>query len=98
VLQKLLGGIFDLELESTLIHCDNQICVKLTKNHVFHNRSNHIEIKYHYIWYMLERIYVELPYISTSEQIADTLTKPLLRVNYEYFGDKIGVFLNVDSR
>ena len=48
-LQKLLAGIFDLELEPTLIHCDNQSCMKLTKNPIFHDISNHIEIKYHYI-------------------------------------------------
>ena len=52
-LQKLLARIFDLELEPTLIHCDNQSCVKLTENPVFHDRSKHIEIKYHYIWDMV---------------------------------------------
>jgi hypothetical protein len=43
-LQKLLAGIFDLELEPTLIHCDNQSCKV-----VFHENSKNIEIKYHYI-------------------------------------------------
>ena len=37
---KFLAGIFDLELEPTLIHCDNQSCVMLTENPVFHDRSN----------------------------------------------------------
>jgi hypothetical protein len=48
-LWKLLAGLFDLELEPTLIYCDNQSCVKLSENHVFHDKSKHIEIKYHYI-------------------------------------------------
>jgi hypothetical protein len=48
-LRTLLARIFDLELEPTLIHCDNQSCVKLTENLVFLDRSKHIEIKYHYI-------------------------------------------------
>jgi hypothetical protein len=48
-LQKLLAGLFDQELETTLIHCDNQSCVKLSENPVFHDRSKHIEIKYHFI-------------------------------------------------
>ena len=48
-LQKLLAGIFDLELEPTLIHCDNQSCLNLSENLVFHDKSKHIEIKYHYI-------------------------------------------------
>jgi hypothetical protein len=48
-LWKLLAGIFDLELEPTLIHCYNQSCVRLSENPVFHDNSKHIEIKYHYI-------------------------------------------------
>jgi hypothetical protein len=59
-LRKLLFEIFDLELEPTLIHCDNQSCVKLTENPVFHDRDKNIEIKYHYIWYMVQRGIVEL--------------------------------------
>jgi hypothetical protein len=94
-LRKLLARIFDLELEPTLIHCDNQSCVKLTENLVFHDRSKHIEIKYHYIWDIVQRGVVELQYISTDEQITNILTKPLSRVKYEYFRDKLGVLSNV---
>jgi hypothetical protein len=48
-LQKLITGLFDLELEATCILCDNQSCIKLSENLVCHDRSKHIEIKYHYI-------------------------------------------------
>jgi hypothetical protein len=48
-LRKLLAGLFDLELEVTCIFCDNQSCIKLSENPVFHDKSKHIEIKYHYI-------------------------------------------------
>jgi hypothetical protein len=48
-LRKLLAGLFDLELEPTLIYCDNQSCVKLSENPDFHDKSKHIEIKYHFI-------------------------------------------------
>jgi hypothetical protein len=44
---KLLARLFDLELEPTLIYYDNQSCVKLSKNLYFHDKSKHIEIKYH---------------------------------------------------
>jgi hypothetical protein len=43
-LQKLLTDLFDLETKATVILCDNQSCIKMTKNHVFHDKSNHIEI------------------------------------------------------
>jgi hypothetical protein len=48
-LRKLLTGLFDLEMRATLILCDNQSCIKMTENHLFHDRSKHIEIYYHYI-------------------------------------------------
>ena len=48
-IQKLLSDLFDLKLEATCIFCDNQSSVKLLKNPVFHDKSKHIEIKYHYI-------------------------------------------------
>jgi hypothetical protein len=54
-LRKLLTDLSDHEMDPTTIHCDNQSCVKLSKNLVFHDKSKHIEIKYHYIRDMVQR-------------------------------------------
>ena len=54
-LRKLLSNLFDLQLDATCIYCDNQSCVKLSENSVFHEKSKHIEIKYHYIRNMVQR-------------------------------------------
>ena len=70
LLQKLVKVLFDQAQKPTLIHCDNQSCVKLSKNHVFHDKSKKIEIKYHYIRGMVQRGSIELQYISTNEKIA----------------------------
>ena len=59
-LRKLLFDIFDLQLDATCIHCDNQSCVKLSENLVLHDNSKHIEIKYHYIRDMVQRGAVKL--------------------------------------
>jgi hypothetical protein len=48
-LRKLLTGLFDLEMEATVIICDNQSCIKMTENPMFHDKSKHIENRYHYI-------------------------------------------------
>jgi hypothetical protein len=72
--------------------------VKLTENLAFNDRSKNIEIKYHYIRYMVERRAVEIQYISKEEKILNILTKPLSRVKYEYFRDKLGVFPNLHPR
>jgi hypothetical protein len=47
-LRKLIAESFDLELE-TCIFYDNQRWMKLSENPVCHDKSKHIEIKYHYI-------------------------------------------------
>jgi hypothetical protein len=68
-----------------MILCDNQSCIKMTENHVFHDRSKHIYICYQYIHDMVQRGALKLLYVSTDEQVADVLTKPLSRVKFEHF-------------
>jgi hypothetical protein len=74
-----------------MILCDNQSCIKMMENPVFHDKSKHIEIWYHYIHDMVQRGVVKLQYVGTDEKVADVLTKPLSHVKFEYFRDKLGV-------
>jgi hypothetical protein len=50
-----------------VIHCDNQSCIKFYENPVFHDRSKHIEIRYHFIRDWVKRGAVHLEYIFTDE-------------------------------
>ena len=63
---------------------------ELFKKLVFHDNSKHIEIKYHFKD-MVQRGAVKLQYVATDEQIDDVLTKPIVRVKFEYFREKLGV-------
>jgi hypothetical protein len=90
-LRKLLTDLFDHEMDPIIIHCDNQSCVKLSENPVFHDRSKHIEIKYHYIRDMVQRKAVHVQYLPTHEQIADIFTKPLAKTKFEYFRERLGL-------
>jgi hypothetical protein len=67
---KLLTSLFDLEMEATLILCDNQSYIKMTENPVFHDKSKHIKIRYHYICDMVQRGAIKLQYVSMDEQVA----------------------------
>ena len=58
---------------------------------MFHDKSKHIEINYHYIRDMVQRGVVKLQYVVTDEQIVDVLTKPLARLKFEYFKENLGV-------
>jgi hypothetical protein len=93
-LHKLLANLFDHEMDSTIIHCDNQSCVNLSENHVFHDKSKHIEIKYHYIIDMVQRKAVHVQYLFIHEQIVDVFTKALARTKFEYFYERLGLVEN----
>jgi hypothetical protein len=93
-LHNILAYLFDHEMDSTIIHCDNQSCMKLSENPVFHDKSKHIEIKYHYIKDMVQRKPVHMQYLPTHENIADIFTKPLSRMMFEYFHERLGLVEN----
>ena len=81
-LQTLMPGLFNLDLDTTMILCDNQSCIKMTENPLFHDRSKHIEIRYFYIQDMMQKGAIKLQYVSTDEQVADVLMNPLSRVKF----------------
>jgi hypothetical protein len=54
-LHKVLTDLFGHDMDSIVIHCDNQSCVKFSENPVFHDKSKHTNIKYHYIRDMVQR-------------------------------------------
>ena len=48
-MRKILVGLFSSHLDPTVIHCDNQSCIKISIDLVFHDISKHIDIWYHHI-------------------------------------------------
>jgi hypothetical protein len=63
----------------------------MMENPVFHDKSKHIDIRYHYIHDMVQRGAIKLQYVGTNDKVVDVLTNPLYHVKFEYFQDKIGV-------
>eukprot|EP00253_Pinus_taeda_P029330 PITA_29330 len=90
-MRKILVGLFGSHLEPTVIYCDIQSCTKLSANPVFHDRSKHIDIKYHHIRDCVQRRIMLLSYIPMEDQDADILTKALTRRKFEYHKGRIGV-------
>ena len=54
-MRKILVGLFGSQMDPTVIHCDNQSCIKLSINPMFHDRSKHINIRYHHLRDYVER-------------------------------------------
>jgi hypothetical protein len=71
-LARLLGELLGRKTEIVELKVDNKYVLVLTKNPVFHKRSKHIRIKYHFIRGCLEEGSLKASYIMTEDQLADT--------------------------
>ena len=63
--------------DPVVVHCDNQGSVALAKNPVFHKRSKHIDVKYHFIRDVVNKNLVQLKYVHSGDNVADVFTKGL---------------------
>lgn len=79
--------------ESITVYTDSQSCINMIENRKFSNRTKHIDIKYHYVREQAANKSVDLVYISTHENIADMLTKPLASVKLVDLSEKAGLKL-----
>jgi hypothetical protein len=76
-LRRLLSDIGIKPTKPTTVFEDNQACIALADNPINHQRSKHIDVKYHFIRKCVENSITELKYIPSKDQLADLLTKPL---------------------
>ena len=90
----MIQALADLEVKYATpipIHCDNTSAISVSKNPVFHSKTKHIPIKYHFLREKVTNQIVQVHYIPTTEQIADIFTKPLPKTPFEYIRQKLGV-------
>ncbi|XP_074328340.1 secreted RxLR effector protein 161-like [Apium graveolens] len=90
-LRKLLSQIVDVKPGPVIIYLDNRSAIDLAKNQVFHGRSKHIDIQYHFIRECIEKGEIKLMHVHTSEQKADILTKALAAVKFERMCELLGM-------
>jgi len=90
-LRNLLGEITGNQLKAVSLMVDNNSAIALMKNPVFHGRSKHIEIKFHFIRECVERGQLEVKRVGTLEQKADAPTKPLATIKLGVRGHLMGV-------
>ena len=74
-----------------VIYCDNVGATYLCANPVFHSRMKHVALDYHYIRNQVQSGALRVVHVSTKDQVADALTKPLPRAAFNNFANKIGV-------
>jgi hypothetical protein len=79
------------QIGPTVIYADNQSAIALASNPVYHARSRHIDIQYHYVRMLVARAYIDFIYVPTAEMTADGLTKPLDKVKFARFVAQLGL-------
>ena len=62
-------------VEVPTLHCDSQSAIMLSKNPMFHAKTKHIDVKYHFIWDVLEDKHMELVKVHIDENPTNLLTK-----------------------
>ena len=90
-LRQLLHDIGSPCASATVLHIDNQSAIQLVKNPVFHGRTKHIEIQYHFIREKYENKNIDVVYIPSELQLADVFTKALARDAHQRLCAKIGL-------
>ncbi|KAK8914629.1 hypothetical protein KSP39_PZI023850 [Platanthera zijinensis] len=78
------------------IKIDNTSAIALAYNPIFHNKTKHLELKWHYARELVSNGEVTLEYCPTKSQIADALTKGLATIQFEELRKKMRIINSLD--
>ena len=77
--------------QQPVIYCDNVGATNLCSNLVFHSRMKHVALDYHFIREQVQNGLLRVAHVSSKDQLADALTKPLPRHQFQFLRTKIGL-------
>ncbi|PKU64507.1 Retrovirus-related Pol polyprotein from transposon TNT 1-94 [Dendrobium catenatum] len=93
-LKRLLADFNIIHSEPVDVYCDNTSAIALANNPVFHARTKHIEIDHYFIRDHIQHNTIRLLPISTVDQLADILTKPLSTSRFKTLRHKLTITQN----
>ncbi|GJU12034.1 retrovirus-related pol polyprotein from transposon TNT 1-94 [Tanacetum coccineum] len=73
---------YDVLYDKVPIFCDNTSSIAISNNPVFHSRTKHIDIRYHFIRDHILKGDIELHFVPTDFQLVDIFTKPLVEPSF----------------
>ncbi|KAL0445428.1 UNVERIFIED_CONTAM: Retrovirus-related Pol polyprotein from transposon TNT 1-94 [Sesamum latifolium] len=85
------SGVVPSIVEPVVIFCDNNGAIAQAKELRFYYRSKHILRRYHLLREMVSRGDCRMDRVSSAENTADPLTKPMSQVAHTQYLDKMGL-------
>ena len=89
--RQLLTELFGQIESPTTLFSDSKSAIALAQDGHYHARTKHIDIRYHFIRYVVDAGTIKLVYCSTDDMTADTLTKALPSVKAKHFAKALGL-------
>ncbi|GJQ97122.1 hypothetical protein Tco_0008261 [Tanacetum coccineum] len=86
---------YDIRLDDVLIMCDNKGAIDLSKNPVQHSRTKQIEIRHHFLRDNVQKGHISIEKVTSIDNIADILTKPLIRKSFNYLRLGLGMMEHI---
>jgi hypothetical protein len=86
---------YGYKLSKFLLPCDNESAIRMVDNPVEHNRTKHIDIRYHFLRDHQQKGDIEIAYVNTQNQLADIFTKPLDEKTFSKLRNELNI---LDSR
>jgi hypothetical protein len=90
-LRTLIKELFGEFNGPTTLYSDNQSAIALTKDHQHHMRTKHIDIRFHFIRWIIEEGKIKLAYCPTADMLADPFTKALPSAKVKHFAAALGL-------
>ena len=79
------------QLEASVIRVDNKSAIELAKNPTDHERTKHIDVRFHFIREQIKKQVVRVEYVKTNDQAADIFTKALSKPLFEKGKQMLGM-------
>ncbi|KAL0293720.1 UNVERIFIED_CONTAM: Retrovirus-related Pol polyprotein from transposon RE2 [Sesamum radiatum] len=89
-------GVVPSIAEPVVIFCDNNGAIAQAKESRSHHRSKHILRRYYLLREMVSRGDCQMDRVSSAENTADPLTKPMLQIAHTQHMDKMSLRLMGD--
>jgi hypothetical protein len=90
-LRRILKDMSHIEKDQTPIFCDKTSTIALSKNHVFHKKTKHIDTRFHFIRELVNNGDIALQLCGSRDHPADIFTKPLGKSVFDFQRQHLGI-------